>query len=177
MEGRAPKEENHLFQQDTRFRFGPVLREKMKLAPLVLCTSNTGCQVVPSLGAILRGSRAASLPPCEPSSSDGRALGAPEVGGVVRAGVREAFREHMPVCGLFKVGSLHVKCLWTPCHTSGHICYLVSKPNSSEPPAVFTGEFSGGQAAEEGLLGGGHSAGGCVALALEGGGQAVCGAA
>ncbi|XP_036771817.2 hydroxyacylglutathione hydrolase, mitochondrial isoform X1 [Manis pentadactyla] len=39
-----------------------------------------------------------------------------------------------------QVGSLHVKCLWTPCHTSGHICYLVSKPNSSEPPAVFTGD-------------------------------------
>uniref|UniRef100_A0ABM5F107 Hydroxyacylglutathione hydrolase, mitochondrial isoform X2 n=1 Tax=Pogona vitticeps TaxID=103695 RepID=A0ABM5F107_9SAUR len=39
-----------------------------------------------------------------------------------------------------KVGSLHVKCLATPCHTSGHICYFVTKPNSSEPPAVFTGD-------------------------------------
>uniref|UniRef100_A0A8D2M4D8 Hydroxyacylglutathione hydrolase n=1 Tax=Zonotrichia albicollis TaxID=44394 RepID=A0A8D2M4D8_ZONAL len=37
-----------------------------------------------------------------------------------------------------KVGSLSVKCLSTPCHTSGHICYYVTKPNSSEPPAVFT---------------------------------------
>ncbi|XP_036134467.1 hydroxyacylglutathione hydrolase, mitochondrial isoform X4 [Molossus molossus] len=36
------------------------------------------------------------------------------------------------------VGSLNVKCLSTPCHTSGHICYFVSKPGSSEPPAVFT---------------------------------------
>uniref|UniRef100_A0A8C5TVH3 Hydroxyacylglutathione hydrolase n=1 Tax=Malurus cyaneus samueli TaxID=2593467 RepID=A0A8C5TVH3_9PASS len=35
-----------------------------------------------------------------------------------------------------KVGSLNVKCLSTPCHTSGHICYYVTKPNSSEPPAV-----------------------------------------
>ncbi|XP_047636896.1 hydroxyacylglutathione hydrolase, mitochondrial isoform X5 [Phacochoerus africanus] len=39
-----------------------------------------------------------------------------------------------------QVGSLSVKCLSTPCHTSGHICYLVSKPGSSESPAVFTGE-------------------------------------
>lgn len=40
----------------------------------------------------------------------------------------------------FQVGSLHVKCLYTPCHTSGHICYYVTKPNSTEPPAVFTGD-------------------------------------
>ncbi|XP_036164559.1 hydroxyacylglutathione hydrolase, mitochondrial isoform X2 [Myotis myotis] len=39
-----------------------------------------------------------------------------------------------------QVGSLNVKCLSTPCHTSGHICYLVSKPGSSEPSAVFTGD-------------------------------------
>ncbi|KAG8145454.1 hypothetical protein E2320_011984 [Naja naja] len=39
-----------------------------------------------------------------------------------------------------RVGSLNVKCLSTPCHTSGHICYFVTKPNSSEPPAVFTGD-------------------------------------
>ncbi|XP_044928124.1 hydroxyacylglutathione hydrolase, mitochondrial isoform X2 [Mustela putorius furo] len=39
-----------------------------------------------------------------------------------------------------QVGSLHVKCLSTPCHTSGHICYFVNKPSSSEPPAVFTGD-------------------------------------
>lgn len=51
-----------------------------------------------------------------------------------------ACREPMPVRASFKVGSLNVKCLSTPCHTSGHICYFVSKPGSSEPPAVFTGE-------------------------------------
>ncbi|XP_034877293.1 hydroxyacylglutathione hydrolase, mitochondrial-like [Mirounga leonina] len=39
-----------------------------------------------------------------------------------------------------QVGSLNVKCLSTPCHTSGHICYFVSKPSISEPPAVFTGD-------------------------------------
>ncbi len=32
-----------------------------------------------------------------------------------------------------------MKCLFTPCHTSGHICYFVTKENSTEPPAVFTG--------------------------------------
>ncbi|KAJ8253933.1 hypothetical protein COCON_G00205450 [Conger conger] len=46
----------------------------------------------------------------------------------------------------FKVGSLNVKCLFTPCHTTGHICYFVTKDKSSEPPAVFTGDtlFIGG---------------------------------
>ncbi|XP_076998336.1 hydroxyacylglutathione hydrolase, mitochondrial isoform X3 [Tamandua tetradactyla] len=39
-----------------------------------------------------------------------------------------------------QVGSLIVKCLSTPCHTSGHICYFVNKPGSSEAPAVFTGD-------------------------------------
>ncbi|XP_027280781.1 hydroxyacylglutathione hydrolase, mitochondrial isoform X1 [Cricetulus griseus] len=39
-----------------------------------------------------------------------------------------------------QVGSLIVKCLSTPCHTSGHICYFVSKSGSSEPSAVFTGD-------------------------------------
>lgn len=52
-------------------------------------------------------------------------------------------QEHSPAPALFQVGSLHVKCLSTPCHTSGHICYFVSKPGSSEPSAVFTGEGSG----------------------------------
>lgn len=40
----------------------------------------------------------------------------------------------------FKLGSLGVKCLFTPCHTTGHICYYVTKENSSEPSAVFTGD-------------------------------------
>lgn len=38
-----------------------------------------------------------------------------------------------------QIGSLNVRCLFTPCHTTGHICYFVTKDNSSEPPAVFTG--------------------------------------
>lgn len=39
----------------------------------------------------------------------------------------------------FKVGSLHVRCMFTPCHTSGHICYFVTGPSGTEP-AVFTGD-------------------------------------
>ncbi|PVD31105.1 hypothetical protein C0Q70_10383 [Pomacea canaliculata] len=39
----------------------------------------------------------------------------------------------------FKIGSLDVECLFTPCHTSGHICYLV-KDSSGTQPAVFTGD-------------------------------------
>jgi len=39
----------------------------------------------------------------------------------------------------FTIGSLSVKCLFTPCHTSGHICYYVTGP-SGEQPAVFTGD-------------------------------------
>ncbi|PFX29497.1 Hydroxyacylglutathione hydrolase, mitochondrial [Stylophora pistillata] len=35
-----------------------------------------------------------------------------------------------------KVGNLDVKCLFTPCHTRGHICYIVS----GQPSAVFTGD-------------------------------------
>ena len=42
---------------------------------------------------------------------------------------------------LSQIGSLNVKCLFTPCHTTGHICYYVTKEESSEPPAVFTGTW------------------------------------
>ncbi|XP_046327986.1 hydroxyacylglutathione hydrolase, mitochondrial-like isoform X2 [Haliotis rufescens] len=45
----------------------------------------------------------------------------------------------------FKIGSLTVRCLFTPCHTSGHICYYVTG-KEAEDPAVFTGDtlFQGG---------------------------------
>ena len=45
----------------------------------------------------------------------------------------------------FKVGALSVKCLFTPCHTRGHICYLV-EGESDPAAAVFTGDtlFLGG---------------------------------
>jgi len=43
------------------------------------------------------------------------------------------------------VGSLKVECLFTPCHTQGHICYYVTHQDGSNP-AVFTGDtlFLGG---------------------------------
>lgn len=37
------------------------------------------------------------------------------------------------------VGNINVKCLKTPCHTSGHICYYVTPKN--ETAAVFTGKY------------------------------------
>ncbi|XP_076039984.1 hydroxyacylglutathione hydrolase tenzing norgay [Oratosquilla oratoria] len=44
-----------------------------------------------------------------------------------------------------KVGNIDVKCLFTPCHTQGHICYYVTSPDTDQP-AVFTGDtlFLGG---------------------------------
>ncbi|XP_013199925.1 hydroxyacylglutathione hydrolase, mitochondrial [Amyelois transitella] len=46
----------------------------------------------------------------------------------------------------FNLGNLNVKCLFTPCHTSGHICYFVTAPEEGEDAAVFTGDtlFLGG---------------------------------
>jgi len=45
----------------------------------------------------------------------------------------------------FKIGELDVKCLFTPCHTTGHICYFVQTPDRDNK-AVFTGDtlFLGG---------------------------------
>lgn len=40
--------------------------------------------------------------------------------------------------GYFKVGQLNVRCLETPCHTTGHICYYVTSPDLTNK-AVFTG--------------------------------------
>lgn len=39
-----------------------------------------------------------------------------------------------------KVGQLNIKCLFTPCHTSGHICYFVTSKDGQHDPAVFTGK-------------------------------------
>lgn len=38
---------------------------------------------------------------------------------------------------IIMVGGLRIRCLFTPCHTSGHICYYVEAANGSK--AVFTG--------------------------------------
>uniref|UniRef100_H0Z8S3 Hydroxyacylglutathione hydrolase, mitochondrial n=1 Tax=Taeniopygia guttata TaxID=59729 RepID=H0Z8S3_TAEGU len=51
------------------------------------------------------------------------------LGGDSRVGALTQRVSHLTA---LQVGSLSVKCLSTPCHTSGHICYYVTKPNSSE---------------------------------------------
>ena len=45
----------------------------------------------------------------------------------------------------FKIGNLNVKCLATPCHTTGHICFYVTDVDGTSK-AVFTGDtlFLGG---------------------------------
>lgn len=44
------------------------------------------------------------------------------------------------------IGNLKVKCLATPCHTSGHICYYVTGTAATDVPSIFTGDtlFLGG---------------------------------
>lgn len=44
---------------------------------------------------------------------------------------------------IIQVGSLTIKCIFTPCHTTGHICYYIEAPNVK---AIFTGDtlFGGG---------------------------------
>ncbi|CAH2980137.1 unnamed protein product [Chilo suppressalis] len=46
----------------------------------------------------------------------------------------------------FNIGNLNVQCLFTPCHTSGHICYFVTSPKEDNESVVFTGDtlFLGG---------------------------------
>jgi len=40
-----------------------------------------------------------------------------------------------------KLGSLEFECLFTPCHTTGHICYYLKSNNPAmQKPAVFTGD-------------------------------------
>lgn len=37
----------------------------------------------------------------------------------------------------FKIGDISVECLFTPCHTTGHICYYLKDTKGQS--AVFTG--------------------------------------
>ena len=39
-----------------------------------------------------------------------------------------------------QLGNLKVTCLFTPCHTTGHICYFV-EGESVDDLAVFTGVY------------------------------------
>ncbi|XP_054499355.2 hydroxyacylglutathione hydrolase-like protein isoform X2 [Agelaius phoeniceus] len=43
-------------------------------------------------------------------------------------------------------GTIRVRCLFTPCHTSGHMCYFMWEDNSPDAPALFSGDtlFVGG---------------------------------
>ena len=45
---------------------------------------------------------------------------------------------------IFQIGGLTVRCLHTPCHTAGHMCYILSGGDGA--PCVFTGDilFVGG---------------------------------
>jgi len=45
---------------------------------------------------------------------------------------------------IINVGSLKIRCMFTPCHTTGHICYFVEAPSGEK--SVFTGDtlFLGG---------------------------------
>jgi len=38
------------------------------------------------------------------------------------------------------VGQLNIECLFTPCHTKGHICYFVTSNEPNVDPLVFTGD-------------------------------------
>lgn len=40
----------------------------------------------------------------------------------------------------FTIGDINVQCLFTPCHTSGHICYYLTA--AGQEPAVFTGKYT-----------------------------------
>ncbi|KOB66471.1 putative hydroxyacyl glutathione hydrolase [Operophtera brumata] len=64
-------------------------------------------------------------------------------GGDVRIGALTSKVEHNTT---FNVGNMTVQCLFTPCHTSGHICYFVTTPEEGNDPIVFTGDtlFLGG---------------------------------
>lgn len=39
----------------------------------------------------------------------------------------------------FSIGGINVECLFTPAHTTGHICYYLK--SDGQVPAVFTGLF------------------------------------
>ncbi|KFQ39924.1 Hydroxyacylglutathione hydrolase-like, partial [Mesitornis unicolor] len=43
-------------------------------------------------------------------------------------------------------GAIRVRCLFTPCHTTGHMCYFMWEDGSPDAPALFSGDtlFVGG---------------------------------
>ncbi|XP_054160345.1 hydroxyacylglutathione hydrolase, mitochondrial-like [Oppia nitens] len=60
------------------------------------------------------------------------------VGGDERVG---ALNKKVSTGDQLTIGQMNVECLFTPCHTKGHICYYVtSKDNPNDDPLVFTGD-------------------------------------
>ncbi|KAJ8729940.1 hypothetical protein PYW07_016978 [Mythimna separata] len=41
---------------------------------------------------------------------------------------------------ILNIGNLLIQCLFTPCHTRGHVCYFVSSPQEGSQCVVFTGD-------------------------------------
>ncbi|CAH1645370.1 unnamed protein product [Spodoptera littoralis] len=58
-------------------------------------------------------------------------------GGDDRIGALTKKVEHNTI---FNIGNLMVQCLFTPCHTMGHICYYVTTPGEGSEGVVFTGD-------------------------------------
>jgi hydroxyacylglutathione hydrolase len=50
----------------------------------------------------------------------------------------EAINHKVEHNDILNMGNLSIKCLATPCHTRGHICYYVV--GEEYPPSVFTGK-------------------------------------
>lgn len=48
--------------------------------------------------------------------------------------------------------SINVRCLFTPCHTSGHMCYFVWEDECADAPAVFTGRHAGNPTDDQSCL-------------------------
>ncbi|XP_069840166.1 hydroxyacylglutathione hydrolase-like protein isoform X2 [Dendropsophus ebraccatus] len=47
---------------------------------------------------------------------------------------------------ILKFGDINVRCLFTPCHTSGHVCFFMWEDGCPDAPALFSGDtlFVGG---------------------------------
>ncbi|KAF9800927.1 hypothetical protein SFRURICE_010475 [Spodoptera frugiperda] len=58
-------------------------------------------------------------------------------GGDDRIGALTRKVEHNTI---FNIGNLMVQCLFTPCHTMGHVCYYVTTPDEGSDGVVFTGD-------------------------------------
>ena len=62
--------------------------------------------------------------------------------------VEHSLITHRPLVAPSPVSSGQIECLFTPCHTAGHICYVV-RGQVGRPPAVFTGQTPGWEDVEE----------------------------